>query len=205
MIRHGTSGHPKDHRTFRNIDAFLADVEPDESMPRRGRPPTAAERYAAENPQATYTEQRAVVELERALGKVLPNLGLGSLSSRDHGDDTVTMDPASFRMGPPAGRRVRNDAQGGRPLRGAVDAWLRSGGWGMGKEGAGSLALAGPDSEEARARIVSQWRWEMQCRGWEGGDKRWVFRRWHTESDGSVRMYWWTTDKAPATPPPPHA
>jgi hypothetical protein len=124
-------------------------------------------------------------------------MGRDALSSPDREVRTMmSVDPGSFRMGPPGSRRRVER----RPLRLLVDDWLAAGGWYGGVDTAGSVALAEPDSDAARKSLRYRWRAEVLARGWR---PRWFRAEIHDDdADGEVRMYWRTMPQhVPAGPP----
>jgi len=217
---------PRSRGPWQGIDDFFEATKPDVTLPEMSPERYALRQWADAHPERLDGQQpgedpdaypgaspydmdqiRSLEELfAQALGDSAPSASRRSLpycACAASEDGAVTMDPSSFRLGPP-GRISRAPALT-RPLRKAVDAWLAAGGWQARRDGAASLALVGEDSQEARNRVRDQWRYEMRCRGWEGAGDRWITRRWREESDGSTRMYWWTTERAPDLPPPPPA
>lgn len=181
--------------TFMAIDAFLGTAP---GMTGRQPDPLEAlysdlletERRADRKPPS----RRELAELRARVDE--------ALSSNDRGrrPDRVSIQPDSFRVGSPDGPK-----RSPRPLKRHVDEWLADGGWTAGKDGAGSVALAEEDTQQARDHLTYRWRQEIADRGWTG---RWLKHMYRPEPDGlggtQTRMYWWRLPgKGPEVPPDP--
>lgn len=177
-----------DRRDWRPIESFLG--------PKTGREPTLEERFRATNPGSNPDVEAFARE---AMARLTITGFPGPLQSVDHGDrgdGEVTISPGSARFGPPPERR-RALKETERPFRAPIDAWLKGGGWGRGREGAFSVEVVWTNARQKR-QIVSRWQYEIERRGWTGL----IETSFGDDEDGGQRFWWWTVDGAPKEPPP---
>ncbi|ONH24636.1 hypothetical protein [Pseudofrankia asymbiotica] len=90
--------------------------------------------------------------------------------------------------------RAAHPAQAAQPARafaGAVDIWLRAGGWRLGARGAGSVALRGGGEGEP-GWLKDAWEDEVRARNWPPGAVRTLLVITYDET----RLYWWASDEA---------
>ncbi|OHV32098.1 hypothetical protein [Pseudofrankia saprophytica] len=78
-----------------------------------------------------------------------------------------------------------------RVFAGAVDTWLRAGGWRLGNRGAGSVALRGGGEGEP-GWLKDAWENEVRARNWPPGAVRTLL----VISYDETRLYWWAADGA---------
>ncbi|MDT3441514.1 hypothetical protein [Pseudofrankia sp. BMG5.37] len=92
---------------------------------------------------------------------------------------------------PVSAMRAAHSTEPARVFAGAVDTWLRAGGWRLGSRGAGSVALRGGEEGEP-GWLKDAWENEVRARNWPPGAVRTLLVVTYDET----RLYWWASGEA---------